>query len=476
MAGHKPPIRTANIVGSGPNGLAAAITLAQAGVRVTVYEANPQIGGACSTAEITLPGFHHDLGASAFPMGIASPFFRSLPLESYGFRWTQPELALAHPLADGTAVCLQPALDAMTHELGEGDGAAWQRLFAPIVRRWQQLIPELLGPILHVPQHPVILARFGIPASLPAVTLADMLFQGQRARALFAGCAAHSVMPLTSPLTASVGLIFVAAGHTTGWPVSHGGAQSLSNALAAHLQSLGGEILTDARITNLADIEPADLTMFDTSTRALDEIAADRLTPSFRKTLQTYRQGPGIFKIDWALSQPIPWLAPDCRRAATVHLGGTLEEIARSEEAAHRGRHSDRPFVLLVQPSICDPSRAPAGQHTAWAYCHVPNGSALDRTQAIEDQVERYAPGFHDCVHARKTHTTAQLEAWNPNLIGGDVAGGLMSPRQLLLRPGYRGYATSDPTLFLCSSYTPPSGGVHGMCGYHAACQALKDT
>jgi phytoene dehydrogenase-like protein len=470
-------MRSANIIGSGPNGLAAAITLAQAGVAVTVCERNPTLGGACSTAEITLPGFRHDLGASALPMAAASPFFRSLPLAKYGFHFIQPELSLAHPLDDGSAVALTPSLADMSSQLTPDDTAAWRRFFSAVVNSWEQLVPEILSPVLHVPRHPFALARFGLPALLPATTLARTFFSDMRTRALFAGVAAHSVMPLDAPLCSAVGIVLSAAAHTVGWPVASGpqtGSQALSNALAAHLRSLGGTIHLSHEVHTLADLQPADVALFDTSARALERIAAPRLSAGFRSSLRRFKPGPGVFKVDWALSEPIPWTAEACRRAGTIHVGGTLEEIARAEAAVFAGRHPDKPFIILVQPSIADPTRASAGGHTAWGYCHVPNGSTLDRTEAIESQIARFAPGFRDVILARRTQSTPQLEAWNPNLLGGDLSGGAMTPRQLLLRPTLRGYSTSDPAIYLCSSSTPPGGGVHGMCGFHAATAALK--
>ena len=467
-------MQSANIIGSGPNGLAAAITLAQAGVRVTVYEANVRVGGACSSAALTLPGFIHDVGSSAYPMGVASPFFRSLPLERYGLRWIEPEIPLAHPFENGSTAALDHDLAAMAAQLGARDGAAWQRLFAPLVRRFGDLVPELLGPIVHLPRSLFTLGRFGLPALLPVTTLARRRFTGVRARALFAGCGAHSVMPLDAPLSAAVGLVLAAAGHASGWPVIQGGSQSLSDALAAHLRSLGGEIRTGVRVSDLAQIEPADAIFFDTSADALERIAGDRLSPGFRTTLRGFKHGPGVFKIDWALSQAIPWRAENCRRAGTVHVGGTIEEIAAAENAVFRGSLSDKPFVLLVQPSVADSTRAPVDRHTAWGYCHVPNGSTENRTEAIEAQIERFAPGFRDCILARHPWTTSALEAWNPNLVGGDLSGGAMSAKQMLFRPTVREYGTSDPSIFVCSSCTPPGGGVHGMCGFHAAKMALR--
>jgi phytoene dehydrogenase-like protein len=466
-------MRSATIVGSGPNGLSAAITLAQAGVAVTVYERNSQLGGACTSAEITLPGFLHDLGASALPMAAASPFFRSLPLSQYGFHFSQPELPLAHPLDDGTAVALTPSLIEMASQLAAEDNAAWQRAFSPVVQNWEKLVPEILRPVVHIPRHPLALARFGLPALLPATTFAHTFLPGERARALFAGCAAHSVMPLDAPLCSSIGIVLAAAAHTVGWPVAAGGSQSLSNALAEHLRSLGGVILLNHPVENLDDLQPTDTLFFDTSARTVEHIAAERLTTSFRQSLRGFKPGPGVFKVDWALSEPIPWTADACRHAGTVHLGGTLEEIASAEAAVFAGQHPEMPFIILVQPSIADPTRAPAGKHTAWGYCHVPNGSTLDRTEAIESQVERFAPGFRDVILARRTQSTAQLEAWNPNLLGGDVSGGAMSAKQMLMRPTIRDYGTSDPGIFICSSYSPPGGGVHGMCGFHAAKLAL---
>lgn len=466
-------LRTANILGSGPNGLAAAIKLAQAGCEVSVYERNAQLGGACASAELTLPGFLHDLGGSALPMAAASPFLQSLPLAQYGFRFVQPEFALAHPLDDGTGVVLTPSLAEMAGQLSPPDAGAWRRLFSPIVASWQKLIPEILGPVLHVPRHPLALARFGLPSLLSATGLARTVFSDAPAQALFAGCAAHSVMPLDAPLSASVAIVLVAAGHTLGWPVSGGGSQSLVNAMAAHLESLGGTLNTAHEITSLDAFVPGSLTLFDTSTSALDRIAGARLSSGYRANLRRFEQGPGIFKIDWALSEAIPWTAKSCRGAGTIHVGGSMEEIAYAEAEVFAGRHAEKPLVILVQPTVADPSRTPAGKHTAWGYCHVPNGSTLDRTETIERQIERFAPGFRDAILARRTWSTAQLEAWNPNLLGGDVSGGAMTARQLLMRPTIREYGTSDPSIYLCSSATSPGGGIHGMCGYHAARLAL---
>ena len=477
------PPRTANIIGSGANGLAAAITLAQHGTAVTVFERNEQIGGACSTAEVTLPGFQHDLGSSCYPLGVASPFFNTLPLAEYGLRWIEPDAALAHPLDDGTAVTLEHSLDATAEQFADGgdryDVHAWRSLLASSVRDWPGLVYDFTQPLLRLPSNPVAMATFGAAALWPAKLLAETVFRGERARALLAGCAGHSVLPLTRVVSAATGLVLAAAGHTTGWPIIAGGAQSLTNALAGYLRALGGHIVTGQNITNLHELADADVTLFDTSAHALDTIAGDALTPAYRTRLAHFRRGPGIFKIDYALSEPIPWTAADCKRTATVHIGGTLNEIARSEHDAFFGRipppKDDKPFLLLVQPSLFDPTRAPAGKHTAWAYCHVPEGFTGDRTEAIERQIERFAPGFRDAVLARRTWNAEALTEWNPNLLGGDVSGGVMTLSGMIARPTLRTYRTSNPKLYLCSSSTPPGGGVHGMAGHNAANAALRD-
>jgi phytoene dehydrogenase-like protein len=467
------PMQTANIIGSGPNGLSAAITLAQRGVAVTVYERNARLGGACSTAEVTLPGFHHDLGSSAYPLGIASPFFNSLPLQDFGLRWIEPGAAVAHPLDDGSAVLLEHSLPATAAQFRRGDEIAWSTLLSPSVRNWPALVSDFTRPLLRLPTHPVAMAQFGPPALLPATWLARTLFRGARARALFAGCAAHSVIPLSRIASAATGLVLAAAGHTTGWPIAAGGAQSITNALARCLESFGGKIVLNTEVRNLNDLPAADATFFDTSVATLLQLAGNELAEDYRTDLRHFKPGPGIFKLDFALSGPIPWSAKDCLRAATVHLGGTLGEIARSEHDAFYGRHNDRPYVLVVQPSLFDPTRAPAGKHTAWAYCHVPAGSTLDRTDVILDQISRFAPGFRDTILASRASNATDLAAWNSNLAGGDVSGGAMTLSQMLFRPTPSAYRTSNPKLFLCSSSTPPGGGVHGMCGYLAAIAAF---
>ena len=455
---------TATIIGSGPNGLSAAIALASAGVSTTVFERNTQIGGACSSSEITLPGYTHDLGSSVFPMGIASPFFRSLPI---AIPWIQPSVPCAHPLDDGTAVLLHHSIDDTVANLDPDDARKYRSLFEPLAANFTELLPDLLGPIQQLPEHPLLLSRFGLSALISAASLARSRFSGVRARALFAGIAGHSVLSLEAPASAAVVLVLIAAGHTTGWPIVRGGAQTLSNTLAHHIESLGGRIETSHEVTHLPD---TSLVLADITPRQLLAISADKLPVPYRRQLQRFRYGGGTFKIDYALNSAIPWTANECFLAATVHLGGTLEEIIASEE----NFTSDYPCVVLVQPSLFDPTRAPTGHHTAWAYCHVPNGSTTDRLGAIERQIERFAPGFRDCILARVISPPAALESWNSNLIGGDLSGGAMNLRQLLFRPTPSLYRTPVDGLFLCGASTPPGGGVHGMAGFHAAQCALQ--
>ena len=467
----------AALVGSGPNGLSAAIVLARAGVEVCVYEGGATVGGAARTAEMTLPGFRHDLGSSAYPMGIASPFFSSLPLKEFGLRWIEPAAPLAHPLDDGTAVMLEHSLAETARGLGT-DGAKYIHLMRPLAEQWAELCSEILGPVLHWPSHPLLLARFGVHALLPATSLAKALFRGSRARALFAGMAAHSVMPLESLFSSAIGQVLGAVGHSTGWPIAAGGAQAVSEALAGYFRSLGGKIETGYWVNSLKELD-ADLVLCDVSPRQLLSIAGEEIGPHYRDKLGRFRYGPAAFKVDWALSEPIPWRAKECSRAATVHLGGTLEEIAASERAPWKGTISERPFVLVTQPSLFDPTRAPQDRHTAWGYCHVPNGYVESAVEQIEAQLERFAPGFRECILARHVSTPASFEAWNPNLIGGDLSGGAMTLRQLLFRPSASLYRVTRRDgrkgLYLCSASTPPGGGVHGMCGYHAAMTALAD-
>ena len=456
------------VVGAGPNGIAAAIELARAGLSVRVLEAAETVGGGARSAELTLPGFVHDVCSAIHPLGFASPFFRTLPLADHGLEWIEPPVALAHPFEDGRAALVERSQEAAMPTLGEDD-ERWRRLFAPLVRDPESLLEEILAP-LHVPAHPLTLARFGLRALLPATTVARRSFRGARARGLFAGLAAHSMLPLERPPSAAFGLMLGLLGHAVGWPFPRGGSQRLSDALASYLSSLGAEIETGRRIGETRPV------LLDVTPRGLLDLAGDRLPDRYRRRLERYRYGPGVFKLDWALDGPIPWRADECSRAATVHLGATLEEIAASEAAPAQNRIAERPYVLLAQQSLFDPARAPAGRHTAWAYCHVPNGSDIDMTERIERQVERFAPGFRERILARSALGPADLERANPNYVGGDINGGLADVRQLLTRPVARRspYSTPLPGVFLCSASTPPGGGVHGMCGYHAARAALR--
>jgi phytoene dehydrogenase-like protein len=462
------------VVGSGPNGLAAAIALARAGLSVRVLEAADVVGGGMRSEELTLPGFVHDVCSAIHPLAVASPFFRTLPLAEHGVEWVDPPAALAHPLDDGSAVVLERSPDAIVAGLGD-DAGRWQRLFAPLVRNVGPLLEELLGP-LHVPVHPLALARFAARAGLPATTLARLSFRGPRARGLFAGMAAHSMLPLARPPSAAFGLMLGLLGHAVGWPMARGGSQALADGLASYLRSLGGEIETGHRVESLAELGEPRVVMLDVTPRSLLALAGERLPGGYQRRLERYRYGPGVFKLDWALDAPIPWRAKACLQAATVHLGATLEEIAASEAAPSRGTVTERPYVLLAQQSLFDPTRAPEGKHTAWAYCHVPNGSSADMTERIERQVERFAPGFRERILARSALGPAALEAHNANLVGGDINGGAADLRQLFTRPVARlsPYTTPLPSVFLCSSSTPPGGGVHGMCGHHAARAALR--
>jgi len=462
------------VVGSGPNGMAAAITLAREGRAVLVLEASGEPGGGLRSAQRTLPGFVHDVCSAIHPLAVGSPFFRSARLADHGLEWVEPPLPLAHPLDDGTAVALHRSAEETAAGLGP-DGRAYLRLIGRLGSRWERLAPDLLGPP-GLPAHPLLMAAFGLDALRSARGLAEARFRGERARALFAGLAGHSVLPLETLSSAAVGLVLGALGHAVGWPLPRGGSQRVNDALILLLRSLGGELVTGARVESLEALPPARLVMLDLTPRQVLRLAGARLPPRYRRALERYRYGPGVFKLDVALEGPVPWRAPECGLAGTVHLGGTLAEIAASERAAWRGEHAERPYVLAAQQSLFDPSRAPAGRHTLWAYCHVPHGSRVDMTARIEAQVERFAPGFRDRILARCARGPAELEAENPNLVGGDIGGGAQDLGQLFARPVLRlvPYATPVRGLYICSSSTPPGGGVHGMCGHHAARAALR--
>ncbi len=461
------------IVGSGPNGLSAAIALAQAGRKVQVLEAASTIGGGARTAELTLPGFHHDVCSAIHPMAVSSPFLRSLPLEEHGLEWVHPDAPLAHPLDSMPAAVLERELSATAETLGP-DSESYQRWMRGWVNKWEPLCHDALAP-LGIPSHPFLMAGFGIAGMRQATKVAKR-FEGPAAQALFAGLAGHSVMPLDMVPSAAIGIMLGVAGHAVGWPMPKRGAQALSDALASHLRHLGGSIHTDTQITRFDEL-PANIpVLFETAPAHLADIAADALPSGFIGKLRKYRHGPGVCKLDYALSGPIPWTDPSVSRAGTVHLGGTLEEIAQSERAAWDGTHCERPFVLLAQQSLFDETRAPSGKHTLWAYCHVPNGSDQDVSARIEAQIERFAPGFRDLIIGRHVTTASQYAAYNANYIGGDVNVGAPTMGQLFTRPTARlsPYTTPNPRIFLCSAATPPGGGVHGMGGWHAAQAVLN--
>ncbi len=462
------------VVGAGPNGLAAAITLARAGRSVIVFEARGTVGGGCRSAELTLPGFVHDVCSAIHPMALASPFFRALPLEQYGLEWIQPPAALAHPLDDGSAAVLERSIEATGATLGE-DAGRYYRLMAPIVANWDKIAEGVLGP-LRIPHHPFALARFGLSAIRSSRGLAESRFKAAPARALFGGIAGHAMLELERPPGAAFGLVLAALGHVVGWPIPRGGSQKIADAMAAYLRSLGGEIVTGVEIESLETLPSASAILCDVTPRQLLRMAGRRLSPFYQRQLRHYRYGPGVCKVDFALDWPIPWEAEVCSRAGTVHLGGTLGEIAESERAVWKGEHAERPLVLLAQQSLFDSSRAPAGKHTAWAYCHVPSGSTRDVSDKIEEQIERFAPGFRARILAKSVVTAEKMERYNANYIGGDINGGVQDFWQLFTRPTIRlvPYATSAKGLYLCSSSTPPGGAVHGLCGYFAAQAAMR--
>jgi phytoene dehydrogenase-like protein len=462
------------VVGSGPNGLAAAVTLARAGRSVIVYEASATPGGGARSAQMTLPGFIHDICSAIHPFGAGSPFFRTIPFQQLGLEWIHSPSPVAHPLDDGTAAIQERSIEETARRLGS-DGPAWQRLFGPLVQDADRLFEGTLAPF-GIPRAPLTMARFGLRALRSAKGLCDSWFRGAHARALFAGIAGHAILPLEHTMTAAAGLMLGIAAHALGWPMPRGGAQKLTDALVAYLHSLGVEVVCNHRVDDFAELPRAKAILFDVSPRNLSRICGRQLPERYHRALQRFRHGPAVFKLDWALDGPIPWRAADCARAGTVHLGGTLEEIAASEAATYRGEYPDRPYVLLAQHTLFDPSRVPPGKHTAWAYCHVPNGSTADMTEIIERQIERYAPGFRDRILAKHAMRSTDYERYNANYIGGDIAGGVIDLWQLYMRPAARlvPYSTPNSRIYICSASTPPGGGVHGMCGYHAARAVLR--
>jgi len=458
------------VVGSGPNGLAAAITLAQAGHSVLVIEAQTTIGGGLRSADLTHTGCIHDICAAVHPLGMASPFFNSLELSTYGLGWLNPLVPLAHPLDDGTAVLLERSLTTTAENLGT-DGRNYWRLMRPLVNNWDKLLPDILSP-LHLPKHPMAFGRFGITAGQSAGYVIFKNFRNKKARALFAGIAAHGKMPLDKPGSAAFGLLLGAAGHAVGWPLAKGGSQQIAAALQKHFMEMGGEVETGSEVQSLAELPQSKVVLLDITAKQLATIAGTKLAENKKMKLAQHRYGPGVFKMDWVLEGSIPWKAQDCFKAATVHVGGTFEEIAGAEEEVWKGEHPNFPFVLLVQPGLFDETRAPKGRQTAWAYCHVPNASTVDMSERIETQIERFAPGFRSRIRARNMMNTAELEAENANYVGGDIAGGVRNPFGLFLKPG--NYNTSMKGVYICSSSMPPGAGVHGMCGYFAAKKAMR--
>ncbi|MGA8164729.1 MAG: NAD(P)/FAD-dependent oxidoreductase [Waddliaceae bacterium] len=462
------------VVGAGPNGLAAAIALALQSLSVLLVEEKATIGGGCRSEELTLPGYIHDVCSSIHPLAIGSPFFRKLPLSTEELEWIHPSVPLAHPFDDGTCALLQRSVEKTCESLGE-DCSSYHQLLSPFVDNWWKLENTFLGP-LTFPSHPLLALQFGLKGIRSAESLAKGCFKNPKTQGLFAGLAAHSILPLDQSMTAAVGLLLSIAGHVFGWPMPRGGAQSIAAALGSYFQSLGGKIQTEFEVTTIKDLPSSRVILFDLTPRQILKIAGDELTPFYTRQLEKYRYGPGVFKMDWALSRPIPWKAKACHRAGTVHLGGSFDQIAASEKAVWEGKHPETPYVLAAQHSLFDHSRAPDGKHTAWAYCHVPHGSKKDMSLAIENQIERFAPGFRDCILGKSTKNTDEMRQFNSNYIGGDIIGGVQDLRQLFTRPTKRlvPYATSNPQIFICSSSTPPGGGVHGMCGYHAAKVVLK--
>jgi phytoene dehydrogenase-like protein len=462
------------VVGSGPNGLAAAITIQQAGLSVLLVEAKETIGGGMRSAELTLPHFVHDVCSAIHPLAVCSPFLKALPLEKHRLEFIDPPIAAAHPFDDGSAAVLYKSIEQTAKALGEDEGL-YRKLIEPVVNDWPRIIADVLGP-LHFPKHPFDMVGFGLKA-LRSAKHVSKTFRSKKARGLWAGMSAHAIQPLSNAATAATGLVLMSAAHVKGWPMAKGGSQSIADALASYFHSIGGTIETDFYVDSLSKLPSAHAVLFDVTPKQLLKIAGYEFSSIYKWQLNRYRYGMGVFKIDWALDGPIPFKASECREAGTIHLGNTFEEIATTEQLTSEGKHPEKPFVLLVQQSLFDASRAPRGKHTAWAYCHVPNDSEVNMTGQIEKQVERFAPGFKDRIIGRHVMNTAQLEEYNANYIGGDIVGGIMDLGQLFTRPALRlsPYKTSAKGIYICSSSTPPGGGVHGMCGYHAAKKALKD-
>ena len=462
------------MVGAGPNGLAAAITLAESGAKVLVLEANEKVGGGARSAELTLPGFVHDICSAIVPLTVASPFFKEHRLEEHGLELAYPEIELAHPLDDGRVALLRRSVDDTAASFGE-DARAYRRLMGPLARDIDKLMPELLGPF-RIPRHPIALARYGLRGLRSAAGLARSRFDTDEAQALFTGIAAHSMIKLNVIPTAAFALAIGVIGHAYGWPAARGGSQKISDAMVSYLRSLGGEVETGVEVRSMRDVPDAKAILFDVAPRNLADIAGEALPARFLRALRRFRHGPGVCKVDWALSEPVPWRAEDARRAGTVHVIGAMEELVASEEDVWAGRHPEKPYLLAAQQSVFDPTRAPAGKHTLWGYCHVPHGSTVDMTESMESQVERFAPGFKDVILERSVRTAKEMELYNPNYVGGDINSGVQDLRQLWTRPTLRlrPYATPNDRIFICSSSTPPGGGVHGMCGYHAARTALR--
>lgn len=463
------------VVGAGPNGLSAAIRLQQEGVQTLLIEAKDTIGGGTRTKELTIPGFKHDICSAIHPMALASPYLKTLPLEKFGLEWIYPEVMAAHPFDDGTAAALFQSLEKTAAQL-KGDAGAYTNLIGPVLKDWDKLTADFLGP-LKIPKHPLPLFKFGLNALLPAATLGNKKFKTKKAKGLWAGMAAHAIQPLSNLSTSAIGLVLMTAGHAGGWPFPKGGSQAIANSLAGYFESLGGKIMTGFEVKSLSELHKSKAVVFDLTPKQLLRIAGEKFSRLYKWQLGRFRYGMGVFKIDWALTGQIPFLAEEARLAGTVHLGGTLEEIAFSEKEIFRGKHPTNPYVLLAQQSLFDAERAPAGYHTAWAYCHVPHGSVADMTGVIENQVERYAPGFKKLILAKHTFNAKDMEDYNANYIGGDINGGIQDITQLFTRPAWRisPYKTSAKGIYICSSSTPPGGGVHGMCGFHAAEQVIKD-